>query len=380
MRRRAQSGRMDMTRRTVFAGLAAAATLGARQPDIFEAAAAGNQDRVKELLKEAPDLVDLRDDDGLTALHYAGAGGQVEMAGLLLQSGADLSGGSESPLIPMVDYQDSAVALDMATALLTNGSDANAKRRDGTSALEIASRHGNTELVRMLLRRGAEGGSNEKVDRNDYGGRYAQDLHGNPVHRDDRNGLPRTLVNQFVTVSHFDAAKVREMFKGSPALLSVRSTWDELPIEAAAHMGNVPLAQFFADGGAPVSTCTAVMLGLTGMVRKSVGADPNRVRERGAHDLPILAYTIFVEERTELAAFLLASGADANAAGFGQTPLHFAAAKGYAEIARLLLDHGAEVNGVTRTRKGPGPTALAVARQKKQDAVARLLESRGGRI
>ncbi len=111
-----------------------------------------------------------------------------------------------------------------------------------------------------------------------------------------------------------------------------------------------------------------------------VHADRNRLRERGAHDFPLLSYASWGKERAEIAAFLLDAGADPNAIGFGQSTLHAAAGKGYVEVARVLLEHGADVNATARSRKGSGPTPLALAIQKKQSKMADLLTSRGGRM
>jgi ankyrin repeat protein len=162
-------------------------------------------------------------------------------------------------------------------------------------------------------------------------------------------------------------------------LLATRATWDEIAIEAAAHMGLVSLAEFLADAGSPVSTCTAVLLGLSEMTRKMIDGDRNRLRERGAHDFPLLGYTAYGKERAEIAAFLLKSGLDVNVSGFGGTTLHIAASKGYLDLAAVLLDHGADVNAAIESHKGTGPTPLAVALKQKQAKMADYLASRGGR-
>ena len=380
---------------------AAAGTVRAFAPDIFEAAATGNMERAKELCTAAPGIVNLRSDDGRTPLHYAAAAGQVEMIGYLNSQGADLSAGPESPMIAVADYADPQVAEDMARTLLGNASNPNAVRKDGTPVLHVAAARGNADVARILIHRGAAVDAkdvkgrtalevatgdaagvlraSDKIERVYFGGRYTQDLRGAKITRDDTSGLPQTLVNQFATVAHFDADKVKQLHKLTPAILMTRATWDELAIEAAAHMGLLPLAEYLADAGSPISTCTAVMLGLTDTVKTMVRGDRDRVRERGAHDFPLLMYAAFVTERVDIAGFLLESGADANAVGFGQTPLHLAAGKGYIETARLLLDHGAQVNAVVRSRKGVGPTPLAVAIRQKQLKMADLLAERGGR-
>jgi uncharacterized protein len=319
--------------------------------------------------------------------------------------GADLSTGSESPMIAVADYHDPAVAADMAQPLLANGSRPDVARKDGVTALHLAAMRGNVDVARMLIHRGAVVDPADaivakavpdaaKIERVYFGARYRQDLKGNKLDRgrfdadksraghdpEDTQGLPQSTINQFVTFSHFDADRVKQMHKDSAALLSTRATWDELAIEAAAHMGLEPLASYLADAGSPISTCTAVVLGLTDMVRAMIREDRDRTRERGAHDFPLLAYTVFGTERAEIAELLLKAGASPNAMGFGQTPLHIAAAKGYLDVAGLLLDHGAAVNASPRSRKGPGPTPLAVAIKQNQVKMAELLKSRGGQV
>jgi len=345
--------------------------------DIFEAAVSGDSKRANEIAKDDPGVAQHRLPDGRTPLHLAAEAGKPAMVIFFAMKGADLSAGPESPLLAAVDYPDHSVATEMAWFLLMNASGPNARRRDGKTALELATARGYDDLVEMLIHRGAEAAA-PSVQRVYFGRRYTQDLHGNPVTREDTYGIPQAWINQFVTVAHFDFEKIKQLQKLCPTLLMTRATWDELAIEAAAHMGLAPMARFLADLGAPVSTCTATLLGEQDLVKQLAGADSACLRERGAHDIALLAYTALGDQHVEIAEFLLDQGVDIHARSLGQTSLHIAASKGYLELAELFLDHGAEVNAVANVR-GASLTPLALAVQTKHEKVAALLKERGGR-
>jgi len=348
--------------------------------DIFEAAASGDNKRANEIAKDDPGLAHHRLSDGRTPLHIAAEAGKPAMVTFFAMKGADLSAGPESPLLAAVDYPDPAVATEMSTFLLMNASDPNARRRDGKTALELASARGYADLVRMLIHRGADASllaNAPSVERVYYGRRYTQDLHGNPMTREDNYGIPQDWINQFVTVAHFDFEKVKHLQKLCPTLIMTRATWDELAIEAASHMGLTPMAQFLADLGAPVSTCTATLLGEQSLVKRLINDDPACIRECGAHDIALLAYTALGNQHLEIADLLLRAGADVHQRSLGQTSLHIAASKGYVELAQLLLDHGADINARANIR-GASLTPLALAEQSKQEKMSALLKQRGG--
>jgi uncharacterized protein len=337
--------------------------------DIFEAAAGGNGARVTELANQAPGIARLRSADGRTPLHFAAAAGKPSIVIMLSTRGADLSAGPESPLLAAADYPDPVAALEMGSFLLGNASDPNARRKDGKSASDLAAARGYDDLVRLIEHRRSEVY---------FGHRYMHDVNGKLVTRDDTNGLPWELITQFVSVAHNNFEMVKALLAKCPALLMTRAPWDELAIEAAAHMGLVPMARYLADLGSPISTCTAAMLGMTGRVKETIAADRGCLRERGAHDLPLLAYTAFGTEQPEIAQFLLDAGLPIEVRAFGQTTLHIAAAKGHIGLAQLLIDRGADVNAAAKSRAGV-LTPLAVALRAKQEKMADFLRSRGGR-
>src|SRR5258708_11105663 len=367
--------------------------------DIFEAAASGNTGEVNDLAKDNALMARHYLPDGRTPLHIAAAAGKPDMVTLISTKGADLSAGPESPLLTALNHPDHAVASEMSRFLLMNASDPNARRRDGKTALHLAAARGYDDLVQMLIHRGAATDVRDadgktplavatgsaipvlqhvsSIERVSYARRYTQDLTGKPVTRDDTYGLPRELINQFSSVAHFDFEKVKQLQKLCPMLINTRATWDELGIEAAAHIGLVPMAKYLADLGAPVSTCTATLLGAHDLVKRLLAEDPACLRERGAHDLPLLAYTAYGDQRVDSAALFLKAGADVNVQAFGQTTLHIAAGKGHVELAQLLLERGADVNATARMR-GALLTPLALAAQAKQSKMADFLKERGG--
>ncbi len=73
--------------------------------------------------------------------------------------------------------------------------------------------------------------------------------------------------------------------------------------------------------------------------------------------------------------YLLSQGADVNAHNESGSVLMWAAASGNAGVVRSLIVRGADVNW----RSDSGTTALQMAREYKQPAIARMLQRAGAR-
>ena len=125
--------------------------------DVFEAAALGRVDRLRELLDANPELAQAWSPDRATALHFAAFFRQPEATRLLVERGADLE--AVSPTFGDVTPLHSACASgerESARILLEAGAHANVRQRDSFTPLHAAAQHGDEELARLLLARGAD--------------------------------------------------------------------------------------------------------------------------------------------------------------------------------------------------------------------------------
>jgi len=69
--------------------------------EIHEAVKANDLAKVRSLIKNSPDLVSSKDEDGFTSLHLAAANGYKEMADFLLANGADVNAKDNSQSTPL---------------------------------------------------------------------------------------------------------------------------------------------------------------------------------------------------------------------------------------------------------------------------------------
>lgn len=326
--------------------------------DLHEAAAAGVKTRVEEILARNPGSVNHRDLQDATPLHYAAACGQVAMANLLLMKGADLGAvaaglDDAAPAHLAASVSDAKTAMQMIETLVGNGAPPGARKTDGTTPLHVAAFHGHAEAARIVIRRGADPAAADKNGQSAAqvatGDAVALLRNADSIVRDcqtarfsgrDTHGLPQMWINEFVIAAHFDFERVKRLHAQCSDLLLTRSTWDEIAVEAAAHMGREDMANFFIEKGSPVSLSTACMLGLMGDVKKLLAEDPNRVHERGAHDFPAIWYAAFGKERADMLELLLDGGADPRAGMMGNTIVQLAEKKKYNRLLEILRSRG----------------------------------------
>ena len=113
---------------------------------IFNAAEAGDLEKVQALLKDYLDLVFTEDKYGQTPLHIAAENGHRDMAELLLNNGADVNAKANNYTRPLHIAAENGHR-DMAELLLNNGADVNAKANGDNTPLHFVVKKANRDMA-----------------------------------------------------------------------------------------------------------------------------------------------------------------------------------------------------------------------------------------
>lgn len=220
---------------------------------------------------------------------------------------------------------------------------------------------------------------------------------------------PPSLERQF-----FDAIRkgskeeALRLLDGEPALIKARANSGASVTQYAVYAGHPEIAEAFIARGVEPNIFEAALTGRLDRVRALLDKDPslihafsqdgwtalhlnwgrldivNLLLDRGAvintiSRNPLLASPLqgaVASGRYELARLLVQRGADVNCRGEGGvSPLQEAAAGGRLEFAKFLMESGSRLN----ERDDEGKTPLATAIAYKKDAIAALLKERGAR-
>ena len=128
--------------------------------DVFEAAAVGNAERLRELLDEDPRLANAWAEDGFQPLGLASFFGHVEAARLLVERGAEVNSASRNemkvmPLHSAAATGDPEARYEISKLLLEHGADPNARQQDDFTPLMAAEQQGDERLRELLAQHGA---------------------------------------------------------------------------------------------------------------------------------------------------------------------------------------------------------------------------------
>jgi uncharacterized protein len=375
-----------MTRRTVISMgavsvLLLSALLRAAAPSsVVEAAMQGNKDAVRTLLKQGAD-VNTAQGDGMTALHWAAQKGDLELAQTLLYAGANIRAttrvGGYTPLL-IASRNGHAALVD---ALLAGGADPNLATSNGATPLMMAAQGGNADVVKALIAKGADVNAKEKVKNEtalmiaaSYG--RADVIRALTAHGADLAATTKVLDmavfnkeegERLAQFQQQQAAQAAAAGRGNAAAPEGRRGFNPNAkpgierqynyTELVAYWGGMSAVHFAAREGR-IEAMKALV---------DAKADVNH-RVVGDNSTPMLIATI--NGHFDLAKYLLDQGADPNmAAHNGVTPLYAAlnvqwAAKAlypqprayeqqhasYLDLMTALLDKGADPN-VRLTKK-----------------------------
>lgn len=146
-------------------------------------------------------------------------------------------------------------------------------------------------------------------------------------------------LRDFVTAAHFDLPKMQEVLAEFPEILNSSYHWGvndwETPIQAAAHVGSVHIADFLLASGAPLEICSAAMLGRQDDVARLLAEDSTRINAVGGHGIPLMPH-VALSGNVALAQFLFEQGAHQEMS----FSLSNAVQKGHLEMARWILEKG----------------------------------------
>jgi ankyrin repeat protein len=319
---------------------------------IVEAAQSGDLAALRDRLDARPDLINALGGRGFqkaTALHLATLRNQHEVIRLLIARGADLN---------CRDFPDNATPLHFAALhgdldtirlLVEAGADVEGKGDDhevGVLGWATCFRQVRQDVADYLLGRGAPLSlwTAIALDR-------ADDVRDMLVRDPAMRGARMTRNQQRRTPLHHAAAKNR--LRIVQLLLALGA--DPHAADATGATALTTAAQENADpaivsallaAGAKLDVLTAVNLGRYGEAEAMLREDPSRVGPDGGDTIAL--HLAVNKQNLATIRWLLAHGIDVNAKRLmwdcNHTALHMTIESGAVEIARLLLDAGADPN------------------------------------
>jgi uncharacterized protein len=167
--------------------------------------------------------------------------------------------------------------------------------------------------------------------------------------------------NFFTAVQAGDVGEVSRMLDADPSLLQAKSERGASAVLTACYSGRKEVRDYLLAQDPRLELHEAAAAGQLSRAKQLIGENPAAARSYSPDGFPVMALAaVFGHE--EVARYLLNQGADINAVatnGSGYTALTGAVASGHAAIAKWLVENGADVN--YRYARGYSPLLTAAA-------------------
>jgi ankyrin repeat protein len=357
------------------------------------AARLGTAECCEFLLAQASALLELKDDNGWSALMYACHSGRLDKVELLIQRGADVhTVDSNGCSALMVDVKTTDVAV--VQLLLDHGADISTTDSKGQNALFIATMKGHVPTMELLVQRGL---SVTAVCGDDWtllmraaqrGNRAAAEwLLQQGVAVDTANKIGATALHIACSSDNCDAVAMVELLIANGADLHKQLEIGRTPLDIAVLRANIECVQVLIAAGADVNRAdNDGASSLHVAVGKNNSAAVQLLLEHGATAVVnsvILewctlgtqccssATALMMCTGVETVQQLLAAGADVHMTNnAGDTCLHVAAKHNWkAPLICLLIKAGADLHAVNNESK----TAAQLAHDRGHTLVKLLL-------
>jgi ankyrin repeat protein len=257
--------------------------------------------------------------DGTTPLHWAAYHDDAATVDQLIRAGAKVNAATDAGITPLWVACSANTSAPTVRRLLDAGADVNLAPKTGETALMWCARSGAVEAVRAILSRGA------RVDARETSAGQTALMWAVAARHPE---VVKTLLEVGADPRLRTHVTTELVYKGFRYITSPPAHSEGI-IENARRGGFTPL--LFAAQQGDLASAELLL---------AAGVDVNDQDASSASVLVVAAHS----GHSELARMLLERGADPNAAGAGYTPLHAAVLRGDAPLVKALLARGADAN------------------------------------
>ena len=324
----------------------------AMRTKLFEACKTGSTQEIIDAINSRVD-VNVKNEDGNTALILAAYKGNAEVINALIKAGADVNAKNKNndTALTLAAWKSNAEAVN---ALVKAGEDINVKNKDSNTALTLAAWEGNAEAINALVKAGADINVKNKY------GNTALTLAAYKGNVEAINALVKAGADINVKNKDGDTALIKAVYKG---YMEAINALIKAKVDINAKNKNGDTALVLAIDQSPAKVVNALI---------QAGANINTKYDGGITALMFAAYKGNIEAINAL----IKAGANVNVkSDYQNTALIFAIEQGHAKAINALIKAGADVNV-----KKDGDTALMYAIEKEYAEIVIALIKAGADV